>query len=94
MILRDRRFSLIAVAGVTVLALSLAGCGRKGPLEAPNAAVEPVAAGPAGAWQVPAQADLAAAGQAGQRPAGRPYEAATRNAPASTRSSVFDVLID
>ncbi len=84
----------MVLAGVTALALSLAGCGRKGPLEAPNATVEPVAAQPAGAWQVPAQADLAAAGQAGQRSAGRPYEEATRNSPASTRSNVLDILID
>lgn len=41
-------FSRLAIAGIVVAALALAGCGRKGPLDAPGAAAtEPGQAAPA-----------------------------------------------
>ncbi len=48
----DRRLSRLALIGVAVAALTLAGCGRKGPLDPPpgaSMASEPVASAPANA---------------------------------------------
>ena len=88
--------SWLALAGVLALALSVAACGRKGPLELPpSAAAEPAAApvaGPPGQWDE--QRAVEAGGQATVRPVSRPHDPYVRNAPAAKQPSVLDWLVD
>jgi predicted small lipoprotein YifL len=52
---RDRPFTRLALIGVALAALTLAGCGRKGPLDPPPGAS--MASEPTPAPDVPATAD-------------------------------------
>jgi predicted small lipoprotein YifL len=98
-VIRFRRtpLSWLAVAGALALALSVAACGRKGPLELPASAVEsgpgpaPVA-GPPGQWEE--QGAVAAGGRAAVRPAARPHDPYVQNAPAARQPSILDWLVD
>jgi predicted small lipoprotein YifL len=93
-VIRFRRASSswLALAGVLALALSLAACGRKGPLELPTAATEPApAAGPPGQWEE--QGAVAAGAQGTVRPVSRPNDPYVRGAPAATQPSVLDWLV-
>ena len=90
--IRFRRTSLswLALAAVLALALSVAACGRKGPLELPTSAADP-APGTPGAWE---PHNPAAAGQATVRPADRPNDPYVRGAPAAKQPSILDRLVD
>jgi predicted small lipoprotein YifL len=94
-VIRLRRTPLpfLALAGALALALSVAACGRKGPLELPTSAADPAPAGASapGAWE---PQNTAAAGQAGVRPADRPNDAYVRGAPAARQPSILDRLVD
>jgi predicted small lipoprotein YifL len=99
-VIRCRRTSpsWLALAGALALALSVAACGRKGPLELPpSAAAEPAAApapvaGPPGQWDE--QRAVEAGGLATVRPVARPHDPYVRNAPAAKQPSVLDWLVD
>jgi len=96
-VIRFRRFSpsWLALAGVLALALSVAACGRKGPLELPTSAVEPApasVAGPPASWEE--QRAVEAGGQATVRPVARPNDPYVRNAPAASQPSILDWLVN
>lgn len=79
---RDRPLYRLALVGVALAALTLAGCGRKGPLDPPpgaSMASEPQAAAP------PVMADPLAA-PLGQQLDGRP---AQRPTPAGPNRGIF-----
>ena len=89
---RRTSLSWLALAGALTLALSVAACGRKGPLELPTSAAEPaVAPGPPGQWDD--QRAVEAGGQATVRPVSRPNDPYVRGAPASSQPSVLDWLV-
>jgi predicted small lipoprotein YifL len=75
---RDRPFTRLVLIGVALTALTLAGCGRKGPLDPPPGASmvsEPVAS-----EAPPATSDLVTApGQTRDGPANRPVVPAGPN---------------
>lgn len=79
----DRPFTRLALIGVAVAALTLAGCGRKGPLDPPpgaSMASEPATANP----NAPATSDLVTApGQTPDGLANRPV------APAGPNKRIF-----
>ena len=99
--LPDRPRSRLVVLGALalVLAVGLAGCGRKGPLEPPpSAAIEPPPPAPESApasvvaWP---PVDAGAPGVAGTaRPANQPRDTVTSSAPAGKYSSPLDWLIN
>jgi predicted small lipoprotein YifL len=92
---RDMSFPRLALAGALAVALGLAACGRKGPLEPPpGAAIEapPAVAEvppPGTTWAQPPP--LAA--DSSPRVPGRPYEGVTASAPAAKQPSILDWLI-
>jgi predicted small lipoprotein YifL len=90
---RTASLSWLALAGVVALALSVAACGRKGPLELPTSAAEPApAAGPPGQWDE--QRAVAVGGEATVRPVTRPHDTYVRGAPAAKQPSILDWLVD
>jgi predicted small lipoprotein YifL len=94
-VIRFRRTSpsWLALAAVLALALSVAACGRKGPLELPTSAVEPAPPpGPPGQWEE--QRAVEAGGQAAVRPVARPNDPYVRGAPAARQPSILDWLVD
>lgn len=69
---RDRPLSRLALIGVALAALTLAGCGRKGPLDPPPGAS--MASEPAAAPEMPTTADplIANPGQTREAPRATP----------------------
>jgi predicted small lipoprotein YifL len=90
---RRTRWSFLALAGALALALSVAACGRKGPLELPTSAAEPDPAPVPvpGAWD---PQNTTPAGLATVRPAERPNDPYVRGAPAAKQPSILDRLVD
>jgi predicted small lipoprotein YifL len=96
--LHGRACCRVLALGTLALALGLASCGRKGPLEPPpSAAIEPaptvaptVAPTPPGtAW-----AETVPGAPATGRPPGAPNQAVTAGAPAGKQQSILDLLLN
>jgi predicted small lipoprotein YifL len=78
---RDRPFTRLALIGVALAALTLAGCGRKGPLDPPPGAS--MASEPTPAPDVPATADPLVA------PPGQTREGPRATVPAGPNKRIF-----
>jgi predicted small lipoprotein YifL len=76
----DRRFTRLALIGVALAALTLAGCGRKGPLDPPPGAS--MVSEPAPAADAPATSDLVT-------PTGQTRDAPRATVPAGPNKRIF-----